>query len=97
MKKNERNKIIFEKTSSYLLYIGFVLFFCTLLYEPVFNVVNSRIEDMSVFAFGIILAGQYYGNYSRNKIQNNGEELSSLNEKMELINNIFEKRKNIPQ
>lgn len=90
MKKYEKLKKTSIIVSQILLYAGFVLFFCTLLFDPVFIFFSGKLESMSAIAFGMILAGQYFGNYLRSSIQNLGEELSLLNESMEAINKTCE-------
>lgn len=91
VKKYEKLKKTSIIASQILLYTGFVLFFCTLLFDPVFNFFNGKLESMSAIAFGMILAGQYFGNYLRRSIQNMGEELSLLNESMDVINKASER------
>lgn len=91
VKKYEGLKNFSIIASQILLYVGFVLFFCTLLFDPVFNFFNGKLESMSAIAFGMILAGQYLGNILRCRIHEMGEELAILNESMDVINKTSER------
>lgn len=91
IEQQEKMQRVFEIAACGLLYIGFVTFFCILLFEPFYNKFSNRLDEISVLAFGMILAGQYFGNAYGNYIHKTAEDLNLLVEDMTVINKTCEK------
>ena len=91
IEKQEKSSKAFEVAACVLLYVAFILFFSTLLFEPVYSFFGKKLDGLSALAFGTILAGQYLENIMRGRISKMGEELTTLNEGMELLNKSYER------
>ena len=54
-----------NKMSKPLLIVGYLSFFCTVTFDTINSVLVPMQDYLTVFAFGLLLATQYFGNYVR--------------------------------
>lgn len=70
-----------QKVSKPLLIAGYLSFFCTITFETVNGVLVPTQDLLTVFAFGLLLATQYFGNYVREEhieLEKNYTEANAL-------------------
>ncbi len=91
IKNQENTKPWLDTISCILLYAGFVLFFCTLLFNPAYGFFSDKLDGMSALAFGTILAGQFGGNTLKARITKIEQELTAMNDSMKLLNESCER------
>lgn len=91
IKKEEITITVFTFLTSFFLFIGFLGFFCILIFEPIYSTFYNKLEGMSAIAFGTILASRFARNYLEAQIQKIGKGINDLNEGMGLINDVYER------
>lgn len=79
----------FEVLSHIFMLVGFVLFFCVLLFDPIFLYFNSKLDGMTVLAFGTILATQFCINALKDHVLNIKNTIETLNQSMEVLNQSY--------
>ena len=64
-----------------LLVVGYPSFFCTITFETINGILVPIQDYLTVFAFGLLLATQYFGNYAREEhvaLEKNYTEANAL-------------------
>ena len=89
LKKQEKTQKWFEVLSYFFMLLGFILFFCVLLFDPIFSFFNSKLDGMTLLAFGTILATQFCIDTLKEHVQNNKNTLDNLNQSMKLLNQSY--------
>ena len=67
-----------DKLSVILTFFAFLLFLCTLSFEPIFNYLFIRQEGLTVLSFGMILAAQFLTNIGNDYIDNAKKEFTAI-------------------
>ena len=70
-----------NKVSKPLLIVGYLSFFCTVTFETINGILVPIQDYLTVFAFGLLLATQYFGNYAREEhvaLEKNYTEANAL-------------------
>lgn len=70
-----------NKLSKPLLVVGYLSFFCTVTFETINCILVPMQDYLTVFAFGLLLATQYFGNYVREEhvtLEKNYTEANAL-------------------
>ena len=91
VKKEEKTKKVFIQASSTFMFAGFLLFPCTLLYEPVFSFFHNKLDGLSVLAFATILAMRFLEDELKSWTLKHGETLTALIEDIKTLNEACEK------
>lgn len=86
LNKQEKMQKWCEWLSHLFMLAGFILFFCVLLFDPIFLYFNSKLDEMTVLAFGTILATQFCTNTLKDYVLNLKSTLEVLNQGMEALN-----------
>lgn len=89
LKKQEKLQKWFEVLSHIFMLVGFVLFFCVLLFDPIFSFFHNKLDGMTMLAFGTILATQFGINALKEQLLNMRNTLDTLNQGMEALNQSF--------
>lgn len=70
-----------NKLSKPLLVVGYLSFFCTVTFETINGILVPMQDYLTVFAFGLLLTTQYFGNYVREEhveLEKNYAEANAL-------------------
>ena len=89
LKKQEKLQKWFEGLSHLFMLVGFILFFCVLLFDPIFSYFISKLDGMTVLAFGTILATQFCINTLKDHVLNIKNTLDILNKSMGALNQSY--------
>ena len=76
-KMNKTSKI-FEIVSIVITFFAFLLFLCTLSFDPVYNFFFVRQEGFTVLSFGMILLAQFLTNIGSDYINNIKKEFAAI-------------------
>lgn len=76
-KMNKTSKIL-ERASIVITFLAFLLFLCTLSFDPVYNYFFVRQEGFTVLSFGMILSAQFLTNIGSNYINNIKKEFTAI-------------------
>ena len=87
----KRHRGILSKYSTILLFLAFFLFFCIYFYPPLFNYFYNYIDEMTITAFGCILAGQLLSNFISEKLEGIKDRLLEKNDDMDILRRYLEK------
>ena len=90
LNKEEKQQKRFSMTSELFVLVGFILFFCILLFEPIFVFFNKQLDGLTALAFGTILASQFASNFAKSRIQSIRDSLDTMNEAIDLLNQSYE-------
>ena len=93
LRKEEKTKKAFIIVSSIIKLGGFVLFFCILLFNPLFEYFYSKLDGMTVMSFGTILAGQFGANRLKEMIDDIEKALNTKCEIIDLLNQYHERKR----
>ena len=89
LKKQEQLQKLFEVLSRIFILVGFVLFFCVLLFDPIFSFFHSKLDGMTALAFGTILATQFCISTLKDYVLSMKNTLEVLNRGMEALNQTY--------
>ena len=76
-KMNKTSKIL-EIASIVITFFAFLLFLCTLSFDPMYNYFFVRQEGFTVLSFGMILLAQFLTNIGSNYINNTKKEITAI-------------------
>lgn len=76
-KMNKTSKIL-EIASIVLTFFAFLLFLCTLSFEPIYDFFFVRQEEYTVLSFGMILLAQFLTNVGGDHINNSKKEFTAI-------------------
>lgn len=90
LEKGETIKKGFVIFAKLFMLAGFVIFYCVLLFEPVFEFFHKKLDGMTMLAFGTILATQFLGNILKERVHQIRNDLDAINKGIEALNKSYE-------
>lgn len=92
-KMNKTSRIL-EIASIAMTFFAFLLFLCTLAFEPVYNYFFIRQDGLTVLSFGMILFAQFLTNVGGNHVNNIKKEFTAVLNGWEALLDSYETEEN---